>query len=488
MWRRVSWRRCVSDDITIGTGSDVVIVTEAVRSALHSLSGIADEMLVQRGRLVQLALTTEALPLALLPAAVAQSVESMRGAARILSTAEQRGRRIDRAVIECLAGYESAERVAGSMWHGLSRQLAWLAGFGLRTAIIPLAFVAGGAALDWMIASRITGVSTSQAGKGVGTFLEQHPRIISNPVVVADLREAITNTDEFGEGFAGIPEPIGQLLGAGGADVLGVSTSSRVIEKLGGVLGLLKETAVTVDQTGSATVPAEDQQARSLAERANHFISADKQPNNEQVRIEKFSQPGQPDRFEVYIAGTVTFNPISAGEPFDMTSNVDGVARESPGAYRAVVDAMHQAGVTSTSPVVLNGYSQGGLIASLVASSNKYNVKGLVTFGAPAGQIPVAASIPTLTVRHSEDIVPALGGNEVNPHAVVVYRTLFDVHDPPTDLPVAGHDFGFYKQTAAIIDRSDNPELRGVLDPINHFEDGSTSVTTSMYRAYRTQP
>jgi pimeloyl-ACP methyl ester carboxylesterase len=190
----------------------------------------------------------------------------------------------------------------------------------------------------------------------------------------------------------------------------------------------------------------------------------------------------------VFVAGTVTFNPKSEGEPFDMTSNMSGVAQASPGAYRSVVEAMHQAGITSKSPIVLNGYSQGGLIATLVASSNKYNVKGLVTFGSPSGQVPVAANIPTLTVRHTEDIVPALGGREVNEHAVVVYRTLFDDRNPPTDLPVAGHDFGFYKQTAAIIDRSTNPELRAVLDPINHFEDGATTVTTTMYKAHRLQP
>jgi hypothetical protein len=306
------------------------------------------------------------------------------------------------------------------------------------------------------------------------------------------IREGVTDSDEFGEGFLGVPPPIAEVLGADGLGVLGVGSSAAVITRLGGVLGLLRETEVAVRRTSISSSPTNERSgegfSRTLAERASQFISSDKQPNGEQIRIEKFVQPGHPARYEVYVAGTVSFDPVSASEPFDLTSNVSGVADESPGAYRAVVEAMQQAGITPTSPVVLNGYSQGGLIASLVASSNDYNVKGLVTFGAPSGQVPVAASIPTLTVRHTEDLVPALGGNEVNPDAVVVYRTLFDEHDPPTDLPVAGHDFGFYKQTAAIIDRSDNPQLRSVLDPINHFEDGATRVTTTAYLAHRIQP
>ncbi|MDQ1562176.1 MAG: hypothetical protein QOE85_1517 [Actinomycetota bacterium] len=482
----------MSDDITIGTSGDVVVMSEAVRTALHAISTIADELPVQRARLVRLVGESEAMPVAILPVVVAQSLASVESAVRLLDSAERRARSIDHAVVVSLAGYETTERVAGSLWHGLSQQLAWLAGASLRVAAVPLAIGAAGAAVNWLIASKITGVSLPQVGATAGAFLEAHPRIISNPLVVGELREMVSDSDEFGEGFLGVPQPIPELLGANGLGVLGVASSARVIDRLGGVLGLLRETAVTVKRTSIDSSPTSVETgagfSRTLAQRASQFISADKQPNGEQVRIEKFTQPGRAPRYEVYVAGTVTFDPISAAEPFDMTSNMSGVAAESPGAYRAVVDAMKQAGITSTSPVVVNGYSQGGLIASLVASSNEYNVKGLVTFGAPAGQIPIADSIPTLTVRHTEDIVPSLGGNEVNRDAVVVYRTLFDERNPPTDLPVAGHDFGFYKQTAAIIDRSDNPELRGVLDPINHFEDGATRVTTTMYVAHRVQP
>jgi hypothetical protein len=480
----------VSGDITIGSGADVVVMSEALRLDLQKLKTSADDLLVQRARLIQLVGESETLAVTLLPASVGRSIQGMDEAAHAIATAEQGARSIDRAVVACLAGYENAEHQAGTVLHGLSQQLAWLAGASLHVTALPLALGALGAApeigLGLLIASKITGATPSQMGAGLGSFLETHPRIVSNPATVGVINEGVTNADAVGAGFIGMPTALAEDLGAG------VPASSRVITGLGGVFGLLKETAVTVEQTSLTSSATDDKTgsgvSRTLAQRTTQFISADKQPNGEQVRIEKFSQPGRPDRFEVFVAGTVTFNPISKGEPFDMTSNMNGVGHVSPGAYRSVVEAMRQAGITPKSPIILNGYSQGGLIASLVASSNHYNVKGLVTFGSPSGQVPIAANIPTLTVRHTEDIVPALGGQEVNKHAVVVYRTLFDDRNPPTDLPVAGHDFGFYKQTAGIIDRSTNPELRAVLDPINHFEDGATTVTTTMYKAHRDQP
>ncbi|MDQ1528851.1 MAG: hypothetical protein QOH77_641, partial [Actinomycetota bacterium] len=142
----------MSDDITIGTSGDVVVMSEAVRTALHAISTIADELLVQRARLVRLVGESEAMPVAILPVVVAQSLASVESAVRLLDSAERRARSIDHAVVVSLAGYETTERVAGSLWHGLSQQLAWLAGASLRVAAVPLAIGAAGAAVNWLIA------------------------------------------------------------------------------------------------------------------------------------------------------------------------------------------------------------------------------------------------------------------------------------------------------------------------------------------------
>src|ERR1019366_2248894 len=101
-------------------------------------------------------------------------------------------------------------------------------------------------------------------------------------------------------------------------------------------------------------------------------------PNGEQIRIDRYVEAGKPDRFDVYIAGTVTFDPKTRSQPFDLTSDLNGVGGHPSASYRAVVSAMQQGGVTSQSPVVLNGYSQGGLLASQLAASGSFNVQGVV--------------------------------------------------------------------------------------------------------------
>lgn len=206
------------------------------------------------------------------------------------------------------------------------------------------------------------------------------------------------------------------------------------------------------------------------------------------MRIDRYSIPGMPDRFEVYIGGTVDFSAEATGEPWDMTSNVSGIAGLPAGSTAAVHAAMAQAGITATSPVMLTGHSQGGLVASLIAASGQYNVSQVITFGAPAGLVEIPTDIPVLTVRHSDDIVPALGGYDSSPHALVVERELFAGRAVPTEPVFPAHQMTNYRETAALIDEARSPELRSALAEINAFTlpDGITpAVESSTFHATR---
>jgi hypothetical protein len=138
--------------------------------------------------------------------------------------------------------------------------------------------------------------------------------------------------------------------------------------------------------------------------------------------------------------------------------------------------------------VVLNGYSQGGLLASQVAASQNFNVQGVVTFGAPSGQIAIPASIPVLTVRNSEDLVPATSGYDINHNAVVVERPVFATSPVPSDWAVPAHRLSYYQQTAAVIDQAHSAQVRGVLDPLNRFGAGATRVDSTLWAATRVAP
>jgi hypothetical protein len=308
-----------------------------------------------------------------------------------------------------------------------------------------------------------------------------HGRVLTNPVTVAAIREAASDVDGFAAGFAGVPPAAAEALESAG--ISGVPSSAAGVVGIGRVFGLFAETPASVRKTGAIEIGSPP---RSLVDRSNSFPDPHADPNGEQIRIDRYVQPGQPDRFDVYIAGTVTFNPKTGTEPFDFTSDLGGVANESPASLRAVREAMAEAGVTPSSPVVLNGYSQGGLVASLVAASGDYNVKGVVTFGAPSGQVQIPASVPVLSVRNTEDLVPATSGYDVNPNAVIVQRSVF-AHSPiPSDWAVPAHRLSYYRETAAVVDEAGSPQVRGVLDPLNSFGAGAKTVDSTLWVATRT--
>jgi hypothetical protein len=263
---------------------------------------------------------------------------------------------------------------------------------------------------------------------------------------------------------------------------VGLPTSAAAIVAIANRFGLLEESGVTVQRTSVSSLAAPPQ---TLAARMARIPDPSTAGGDSRIRIDRYSTPGQPDSFDVYIAGTADFGLKAEGEPFDMTSNIVGEAQGSPGSYRAVLEAMQQAGVTSASPVMLTGYSQGGLIASLVAASGDYDVKGLVTFGSPSGQVPIPATVPTLTVRHAEDIVPATGGYDVNPQAVVVERSLFDDQPIPPGDAVPAHGRAYYAQTAALVDQAQSTEVRGKLDLLDAFGSGANATQSTLWLAKR---
>lgn len=203
----------------------------------------------------------------------------------------------------------------------------------------------------------------------------------------------------------------------------------------------------------------------------------------DQIRIDRVSVRGEPDRFEVYIAGTAELSVSGDDEPWDMTSNLVAMGGGSAGSYRAVEEAMRLAGIDSASPVTLTGYSQGGLIAAQLAASGDYAVNGLVTLGAPAGQVAVPHDIPYLAIEHTNDLVPALGGTFASSEPVVVRRQLFDGPPPPGDYVLPAHRLSNYLETAALVDGSNDPRIEAALRRLQHS--AHSSVTSTVYLAER---
>ena len=457
----------------------VIVASDALLAQLDSLGRLSRDMRLCAGALVGVLDSFEPRNSLAYPAppAALDARRVIRAAIGTLQTAQDRAERIATGVLSCLAEYTQTEQVAGALAHRVDEGAAWLVGADARLFGLPFAMAAAAGVLA---GSAITGQTPAALAAGLQSYLKVHGRILTNPGTVAIIRELASDANGIGAGFMLVPPPVADALDS--ARLSGVSTSSNAVVALGRGVGLFEPSGVAVKKTSSFEFGAPP---TSLEQRAASFPDPGNDPNGEQIRIDRYVETGKPDRFDVYIAGTVTFDPITHGQPFDLTSDLNGVGGQKSASYEAVVSAMHDAGITSESPVVLNGHSQGGLLASQIAAAGLFNVHGVVTFGAPSAQVEIPASIPVLTVRNAEDLVPATSGYDVNPNAIVVERPVFSATPVPSDWAVPAHRLSYYQETAAVVDQASSSEVRGILDPLNRFGAGASTVDSTLWVATR---
>jgi len=169
----------------------------------------------------------------------------------------------------------------------------------------------------------------------------------------------------------------------------------------------------------------------------------------------------------------------------------DLTARET-----AIADALHQAGATTTDPVMLVGHSQGGIIAAQAAhdaatgtfghDGHGYNVTHVVTAGSPVGRIDVPADVQVLALENRHDIVPHLDAapNPDRPNQTTVTfdlqnGSLGDNHDTNKSYALAGHS----------LDTSTHPSVRAFTDSAAPFlaPDSRTTTSHTVYDLTRKQ-
>jgi pimeloyl-ACP methyl ester carboxylesterase len=237
--------------------------------------------------------------------------------------------------------------------------------------------------------------------------------------------------------------------------------------------------AVTRTQTGAAAL------TNGVDGRLGRIPLPESAPGGAQIRIDIIISATGPPRFEVYIGGTVDFRALAADDAFDLTSNVAGVGGLPAGGIRAVRQAMLDAGIAPDSQVTFTGYSQGGMVAAALAASGDYNVQGVVTVAAPAGNVQLPAGIPALIIEHTDDFIPALGGVQTNTEALVVQREAFAANDEPPGLAAPAHRMPYYRETAALMDQARSEQLVDARHQLDAFSAGAESIVSSYYYASR---
>lgn len=378
-------------------------------------------------------------------------------------------------------GYVVADRAVGSALTSLRTSAAqWLgdrAGDLLLTSGTLLS-VAGGVwagiqaagGLDATVGKAATGVPKASP------FMKEHNHIVNGALTVSGFRGIADSLGPFLLGLAGAPMGAAQLLGTRSFEhgAKGMTAAGRTV-------GLFEETGVRLVETVEQEVGGPPASYADRLERVPYF----EEESGTQVVVERYTVPGEADRYSVYVGGTVTFSPVTADEPWDMTSNMLNATGGEAGSVASVRAAMKAAGIDETSPVQFTGYSQGGGTAARLAASELYNTQGLVTFGGPTGQVPLPDGFPAVLVEHADDPVPALGGEQGNGGAVLVRRDVFGGEIADKRYAVPSHHIEYYLQTAQIMDSSRSPQLDSTLATLDAFTDGATLESSTAYRFER---
>lgn len=193
------------------------------------------------------------------------------------------------------------------------------------------------------------------------------------------------------------------MSGAGVGGALGSNPIGHAAGTIGG--GIPREHNVVVtESTGKPQVAYAPQ---SVGDRVARIPSTESP-----IRVERYVDEAGIAHSEVYVAGTHDWGFGTTAEPFDMNSNIALVAGIPAASLVGVRNAMTRAGIRKGERVTFTGHSQGGLIAARLAESGRYQTTGLIVVGSPTGTLSITGRYPALALRHTDDVVPRLGGSD----------------------------------------------------------------------------
>ncbi|ANP73931.1 hypothetical protein [Cryobacterium arcticum] len=212
------------------------------------------------------------------------------------------------------------------------------------------------------------------------------------------------------------------------------------------------------------------------------------------ARIRITEVPGTPPSFIVQIPSTQVWDPAAGSTPNDVTSDTHAMLAQQTALSSAVDAAMQQAGITPENPVMLQGFSLGGITAGQMAADPtlNYNITNIVTGGSPIANFDIPADVQVLALEFDEDPVAKLDGNN-NPDSANWSTVHAAAPSLPTDkgVPVGiggeqgAHNADRYALTGAEVDASTDPSITAWTDSAGNFFGTGQPTTTTDYGAKR---
>lgn len=231
------------------------------------------------------------------------------------------------------------------------------------------------------------------------------------------------------------------MSGANREGALGSNPIGHAAKTIGG--GIPRAHEVVVSESSGKLVMA--QAPQSVGDRVARIPATDNP-----IRIERYVDGEGIAHSEVYIAGTHDWGMGTTVEPFDLNSNIALVAGIPAASLVAVQSAMTRAGIKHGEKVTFTGHSQGGMIAARLAESGTYRTTGLLVVGSPTGTLSTTGGYPALALRHTDDVVPRLGGSDQGSGFTTIERA----STSPIGDVVGAHKKSGYVQMARDFDSS----------------------------------
>jgi hypothetical protein len=256
------------------------------------------------------------------------------------------------------------------------------------------------------------------------------------------------------------------------------------------------EPRMTSGPAGVATV------VKSLKSAGEHdeVHDAERGPQNQvslaHIDVQVVDKPDGTRSYLVSIPGTDFDNLTSRTDPNSARSILDAMTvspetplEEASGLMQLVDRALREAGAGAEDPVILSGFSQGGMAAMGLATNRdfgrRYAVRGVVTTGSPTSTFRgVDPRTKVLHLRDIDDPVPSLTGGGIDPgndHAVVVIGNTGRNKGP---VPMT-HSAETYIEAAAAADRElgRTAEGRAHLRMIQEAVPAGSTVRTLTFEA-----
>lgn len=401
-----------------------------------------------------------------------ESVDMAAQVARRAAECAQNAQEASRALTWLCERYEDADRVSRELVHRAVDGGSWVLGRWLALGALaagPLWVIGAGVAL---LALR----PWERGGRRQPPTTPPVSRAIVNRLVPGIVRTVVNGADGFMAGVMGVPPAVLHAAGSGGSGQRGVESSTRVLATVGKISGAVRDSPVGAVRLSESREVAPS----NLEDLVARVPTASDGGAN--VRIDSVTTDGA-QRWIVYLGGTVTTD-AGSSHAFDMTSNLAALSGETAASERAALIAMREAGISPQDPVLLVGHSQGGLIAARLAQHPELTVSGVVTAGAPVAALPTG--VPTIDLVHSDDVIPALGGeaSEPEPQRITIEREVYRAHEPAPDDYLAAHHLHDYTQTAREADASANVLVRSVRNEYAPFLNAS-ETQSSFWSAQR---